>query len=252
MAQGEEHSSRFWEFYALRYSVGAILGALILFLLVQKNKSLSSLIFVKPGEPIDLIQVGVFLGLGLVYSYLSSAPILVFHAGRFLIPKKHERFFRPPEKSMILFLALNLILPLTFFFVSAMHLEFKIWFALVIFLASSIFSAQLIIIYKCHSQRSKLFLFYRNLAINRSYSKGGIIDSYRHLREHGNAFGIVFFEMVLALFMFAATMYSSTHKQPSDIFEPAIILLIIILAWIIPAMLVWLIGCIIEQEFVDS
>lgn len=48
MQQGEESSSRFWEFYALRYSVGAVLGAIILFFLVQKNKALSALISSNP------------------------------------------------------------------------------------------------------------------------------------------------------------------------------------------------------------
>ncbi|WDG53697.1 hypothetical protein [Pseudomonas chlororaphis] len=254
MAQGEEGSFRFWEFYVLRYSVGAVLGGLILFFLVQQNKSLSSLIFVKPGEPIDLIQVGIFLGVGLVYSYLASAPILVFHAGRFLISRKPGRFFRVPDKLMIMYLGFNLVFPLAFLVGSSMRLELKIWFSLVIFLASSIMVAQFVVIYKCQAQRSRLFLFYKNLAINRSCSKGGIVDSYRHLREHGNAFGIVFFEMVLALFMFAATMYVSfAHPgSTSGVFEMATILAVVVLAWITPAALVWLVGCIIEREFVES
>lgn len=254
MAQSEESSSRFWEFYALRYSVGAVLGALIIFLLVKKNNSLSELIFLKPGEPIDIIQVGIFLGLGLVYSYLSSAPILVLHAGRFLIPKQPRSIFSSSGTPTVAYFAFNLALSISFFFISPIPSEFKPWFSLVFFLASTILTGQIIIIFKCQSQRSKLFLFYKNLATNRSYAKGGIVDSYRHLREHGNAFGIVFLEIILALFMFASTMYMtlSNSAKPPGIFELSATLAVVLLIWITPAILVWFIGCIVEQEFVDS
>lgn len=259
MAQGEESTSRFWEFYALRYSVGAVLGALILFFFIRQDPSLSSLIFVKAEERIDLVQVGIFVGVGLLYSYLSSAPILVFHVGRFLLPKKATSFFGFSRKSGISYSLLCLAFPITFYFASATPLELKIPLAIAIFLAASLVFGQLFIVWSCLRQRSKLFLFYKLLAINRASSKGGMVESYRHMREHGNAFGIVFFEMMLAVFLFAATKYFS-YIYPvisPDIPIPstpeiAAVCGFVVLAWIFPASLVWLIGCVIEQDFVDS
>lgn len=254
MAQVNEDSSRFWELYILRYSVGAVLGALILFFLVKQNTPLSSLIFVKPGEPIDLIQVGIFLAVGLLYSYLASAPILVFHAGRFLIPKQSSSFFSGGGVWTVIYLISNLFLPVIFFFFSSLDVAAKYWFSVVIFLASAIFTGQIIVIFKCQNRRSEQFLFYKKLAINRSYSKGGIVESYRHLREHGNAFLIIVFEIILGVIMFAVTMYSSffSFGKSPEIYEVAANLVTVLIAWISPAAIVWLIACYIEQEFVES
>jgi hypothetical protein len=253
MEQKEEASSRFWEFYALRYSVGAVLGGLILFFLVQQSQPISSLVFVKSGEPIDLIQVGIFLAAGLVFSYLASAPILVLHAGRFLIQRSTLGFQRP-GKSVVLFMVLTLIAPVAFLWLSTMSAPLRIWFAVVIFLAVAVVLGQFFIIFKCLLRSSDLYGFYEELANKRSNAKGGIVDSYRHLREHGNAFGIVFFQVVLALFVFAATMLSSYSNsfQSQSALEVAVILVVVVLTWILPAVLVWLIACMIEKEFVES
>jgi hypothetical protein len=253
MDQKEEASARFWEFYALRYSVGAVLGGLILFILVQQNKPIASLVFVKPGEPIDLIQVGIFLAAGVVYSYLASAPILVMHAGRFLISRSRETF-RAPSVSMIVYLLVSLFVPIAFYFISSMADGLKMWFATVIGLAALVVIGQFFIIFYCQRESAHLFRFYKELALKRSNAKGGIVESYRHLREHGNAFGIVFFQVILALFVFAATTFASysdnfrTQSTP----EVAMVLVVVLLFWILPAALVWFIGCLIEQEFVDS
>jgi hypothetical protein len=254
MASNEDTPSRFWEFYALRYSVGAVLGALILFFLVKQNNSLSDLIFIKKDDPIDLIQVGVFLVLGLVYSYLASAPILVFHAGRFLLPKRRTSIFESSGRSLALFLTANITAGIVFFMMSSLATEPRIWLSLIIFAACSVLSGQLFILTKCQSQRAKLFEFYKLLALNRSHAKGGFVESYKHLREHANAYGIVFFEMMLAVFMFAATTFSSFVYGVSNSapYETAALLAVVILAWITPASLVWLVACTIEQDFADS
>lgn len=254
MQQGEESSSRFWEFYALRYSVGAVLGAIILFFLVQKNKALAALIFVKPGEPIDLVQVGIFLGVGLVYSYLASAPILVFHAGRFLISKGPLPFLSVERISSAIYVVICANLALTFSLISSLEGFSNTWFSVVIFLACYVLVTQIVIVVKCVLQRDNLYCFYKNLAIKRKQSSGGLIDSYRHLREHGNAFGIVLFEIILGIFMFAAPTYMSIVSPGSheDIYSTMGILTVVVIFWITPASLVWLIGTIIERELVDS
>ncbi|WP_282349009.1 hypothetical protein [Pseudomonas sp. PS01301] len=254
MTQNDNDTSRFWEFYALRYSVGAVLGALTLFFLVKQNQALASLIFVKEGEPVDIIQVGIFLGIGLVYSYLASAPILVFHTGRFMIPKSPARFLRGGGLSIAVCLAISAVPAILFMVLSSLDIQLKLWFAMVIFIASTIILGQLTIIYKCQSRRSTLFEFYKDLSTKRSAATGGMVDSYRHLREHGNAFAIVFFDIILALIIFAATIYPSVTSQAglSGNYQTISTLTVVLMLWITPASLVWLIGCIIEQELIDS
>jgi hypothetical protein len=130
----------------------------------------------------------------------------------------------------------------------------RLWFALLIIIASAVIFGQLLIVFRCCSKRAELFLFYKNLAAKRAAAQGGIVDSYRHLREHGNAFGIVFFEIMLALFIFAATIYTSfaTPKHQPINYETASALICVLVCWITPASLMWLIACIIERDFVES
>ncbi|MNG31791.1 hypothetical protein D3C84_1176640 [compost metagenome] len=54
--------------------------------------------------------------------------------------------------------------------------------------------------------------------------------------------------------MFAVTMYSSFFNfgKPPEIYEIAANLVTVLIGWITPAAIVWLIACYIEQEFVES
>lgn len=253
MARTEDSTIRFWEFYSLRHSIGTVFGALILFFLVKQNAPLAKLIFVKEGEPIDLIQVGIFLATGLVYSFIASAPILVFHTGRFLMPKTNTSVFSS-KKTKAKFLASILIFPVLFALSSSMPWIPRMWFTLICFLASAMTISQFMIVSKCSAQRSELFLFYQKLSQKRAAATGGIVDSYRHLREHGNAFSIVFLEILFAVMIFAATISSSISSpgyHPND-YETISNLIIVVVVWITPAAMTWLIGCMIEQGFVDS
>ena len=80
---------RWWEFYALRYALGTVMGVFILLYLfihtdIATRFGLEKLAFLIPKDPKDLSFTHlVILGVcGLAYCYLSSAPMLVFHALR--------------------------------------------------------------------------------------------------------------------------------------------------------------------------
>lgn len=80
---------RWWEFYALRYALGTVIGVFILLYLfintdIATRFGLEKLAFLIPKDPKDLSFTHlVILGVcGLAYCYLSSAPMLVFHALR--------------------------------------------------------------------------------------------------------------------------------------------------------------------------
>ena len=90
--------------------------------------------------------------------------------------------------------------------------------------------------------------FYRDLATARS--KGmpekdkpptpgmEYLTSYRHLREHGNAFLIVLLEGLLAY-----TLFHSPSRSCATI---------ILVLWLLPAATVWLLGTVLESRFVSK
>jgi len=90
--------------------------------------------------------------------------------------------------------------------------------------------------------------FYRRLAEVRSEAAsekdasptpgGEYITSYRHLREHGNAFMIVLLEVILAY---------ALYTSPSETLTVVILGL-----WIAPAAMVWFLATGLESRMVDD
>lgn len=82
--------------------------------------------------------------------------------------------------------------------------------------------------------------FYHKLATDRA-GKGDdakveeYVQSYRHLREHGNAFLIILMEVTLAAAMYAA--------------ESTILLFNLVVIWILPATFSWFLGTWLEFGF---
>lgn len=89
--------------------------------------------------------------------------------------------------------------------------------------------------------RRDIFKFYKLLAYKRARQVGALqsyIESYRHLREHGNAFFIVFFELILGF------IYSTVSSVTTAF--------VYTLLWIIPACVVWFIGSYLEMKFKNN
>ena len=88
--------------------------------------------------------------------------------------------------------------------------------------------------------------YYQNLSSKRSkatsdLSRKEYVESYRHLREHGNAFLIVVFEIVLAICLW------NLPKDEIQIFAP-----IIVSIWVLPGSIVWFVGTALENNMVSS
>src|SRR5271157_846880 len=66
-------SVRWWEYYFVRYAMGTIVGGIVCYVLCSSTPILSPLV----------THLEYLAAFGLVYCYIASAPILVFHAGRF-------------------------------------------------------------------------------------------------------------------------------------------------------------------------
>ncbi len=71
------------------------------------------------------------------------------------------------------------------------------------------------------------------------------------LREHGNSYSIVVLEILLAIILFTAGNFDAAStgvvSASKDIYVLSYIM--IIMGWIFPAALVWLVGTLLERQF---
>lgn len=254
MAQSDQEnsgSSRWWEFYVVRYGTGTVLGGIIFFFLCKVNTTLTPLLFsagIDKGK-LDASVLTLLAGYGFAYCYIASAPILVLHAGRFMIDISNKSYL-----PVVLLIIFPTIAGTGIFFMlttptGAIHIFLSLVFALTFIVVWP----QYVIIGFTLFQTKSLLRFYKRLAEKRENAKGGLVDSYKHLREHGNSFSIVFLEIVLAIILFAVGNYHVFGVETVGATKAASALpyIIVILVWIIPAAMVWLVGTLLEHEFIQ-
>jgi len=255
MAQSEQGSSsysRWWEFYAVRYGMGTVVGGVVFFFLCNSNPALKPMLFGADTGKIDGPLLTLLAGYGLAYCYIASAPILVLHAGRFLLDISKS------SKASILRVLLLFIPPLVatlaFFFSSTSTGTTLYFFSFVFLLAALVLWPQYLAIFFTLFRTKELLQFYNKLADKRDAAKGGLVESYKHLREHGNSFFIVVLEIVLAIILFTAGNFDATVGGVISATKSTYVLLYIgiILLWILPAALVWIVGTLFEREFSDA
>lgn len=229
------NDSRWWEFYFVRYFVGTVIGsAIILYLNSPGKSSLSNLIL--PGvnnvSNLDVQLLPVLLALGLAFCYIASSPILVLHAARCSFLAKDTKSYKKVFWTTFLLIAL---------LIAGYH--FCSNSDLILTLSLALFTIVLLIqviplIFSLKKEGELAHNYYSNLAKARSQDTeeaSQYMESYKHLREHGNAFFILLFELVLGVIL-------SSLPNPN-------IALITLMIWISPAALVWLTGTVLEYRF---
>ena len=241
--------SRWWEFYAVRYGTGTVVGGLVFFFLCNTNPALKPMLFGAEAGKIDGPLLTLLAGYGLAYCYIASAPILVFHAGRFLLDVGQNS--RTSIWRVLFTFAPPLVATIIFFFSRTSTGATLYFFSSVFALAALVLWPQYVAILATLFQTKELLQFYRKLADKRAGQKGGLVESYKHLREHGNSFSIVVLEIVLAIILFTAGNFDATVGGKVIATKDTYVLpyISIILLWILPAALVWLVGTLFEREF---
>ena len=250
MAEGP---TRWWEFYAVRYAMGTVVGAVAFsFLCSQRPETQSFLFGTFTSNAISLetprlILLGVY---GLIYCYIASAPILVFHASRFLLnPDASKKRVSVCSSIYAVFPALCGIVA----WWAAFHHKIpgKPLFVFTAFGLGLLLELEAFGVYLSVARNRQFFEFYDQLARRRDSAKGEIVDSYRHLREHGNSFFIVFLEIALAVVLFEALKLapSSVTGNTETVTTTWLAVLVI---WIVPAVFVWLISTLFERRFRDA
>ncbi len=225
--------------YLLRYGPATILGSFILAYFYSRRAKYG-IVWSISGD--RLVDVPLFVGGGFLYAYVASAPILVFHYSRpFFAPAKIPKW---RTFGSILLLG-------TIFAIFACHFEGKlgswvdgIWAATAFTFGVTIWLYALL----AFCFRRVVFNFYKALCLKRNRDRSGMVESYRTLREHGNAFQIMVWEGVLA-FVILALLNLNGVRDSDDLFFYGVCLLFI---WLGPAALAWSVASRLEADFVDE
>lgn len=238
-----EQNERWWEFYGVRYAQGAVVGAMLIFLLFSQNDTLKKILFV-PVDPKDfgishLILLAVY---GLVYCYIASAPVLIMHAARGLLYKSTTN---PAPNEGWHWRAMFVFVPalggaITYWKIGQPDFVKAAAVGLFVFLVAFQFQLIYLIFFKAWKRTID---YYEVIIVKRNRPKNkDFVESYKHIREHGNSFLIVLFQFLLALPIFA---FVSISKDPTDVVR---YLIILVLFWVFPASLIWLFGNKLENH----
>lgn len=237
--------SNWWEFYGIRYAQGTVVGAMIVYFLFSQNTNLKMILFL-PKDPKDfgvahLILLAIY---GLTYCYIASAPILVMHAGRGLLFKSKTN--PQPMTGVFLRLFSLLVLALTppIYFLSKRGTT-QLEEAGALFVYSALVAIQVIILANIFHFRWKETIAYSNVIIKKreAPAAAGYVESYRHIREHGNSFLIVVLQ-----FMLGIPIFIFVSKSGIDSEDAIRHLFLIFFIWILPAATIWSFGNKLENN----
>lgn len=244
----ENNNSRWWDFYLVRYMIGTIVGSIILYLLLYKFHEVNLL-----GSGItkvlkEIIQLDSSIGLiilitgGLAICYVSSSPILILHATRlWFLPNRYKE--KVNNKGTTIPLAMGIC-----FFILGILLASVIYY----FYHISPITGTICLIILCpfslflffwlseHNRDIQRKMKYRYFSLVKAREENPIneySESYKHLREHGNAFFIVLFEILLGLALFQV-------KKPYEVIA-------VLAVWIIPPTLIWFFGNYLEGYLLE-
>lgn len=230
--------SRWWEYYFVRYFVGTVTGAAIVgFLFKFPGSSLYSpgLTVSKDFDNFGVKEITGLAALGFAYCYVASAPMLLFHATRSQFGLRRSRL------ALALWIATSAVAAIMYFLIAS-RLSIRLWShqgaALLVFLV--ILVVQIAKIAYAELNRLKIISdFYRGIAEARASEKPWVsqyVESYRHLREHGNATAILVFELLLAFVLYSVCNFA---------YAVAVMLL-----WLLPSTYTWIIGSTLESRLV--
>lgn len=222
-------NNRWWENYLVRYFVPSIAGMVLVGIIAtQQQENIAKLLprfLITEINKFETAHLVLWLLLGTLYCYIASYPILCFHATRVLDFKRI-----PAGKEDITGLSTNneLLNPYLWTAVYALaiyaiYIFFKEYFFDLGLICTILFA--LLQIYRLYKAYSSLGLFTRKTVVKKTAAYAYMlvlsakrgpdlesddqnktvsrprsrvdIDSYKHLREHGNTAFIIFLEVAI-------------------------------------------------------
>ena len=235
-AQGTNTPGRWWEYYTLRYFVGTVVGAVVTVWLAKEFMSpLRDLGFPLVDDTGGLGVLGVKItalgALGFAYCYIAGAPVLVLHAMRAQL-----RPSRVCDRWVFWVVSAVLVIAADGSVIWWRSIAWWSCRSLGVLVFSAIVGSQVaVIVDACWDRFKTIRSFYCDLAEARGRENPTVdeyVESYRHLREHGNAYAILALEFALA---FALVSVRSPR------FAVAAVVL-----WLLPSTCSWLVGSALE------
>ncbi|WP_107726192.1 hypothetical protein [Neisseria weaveri] len=243
------NGTRWWENYLVRYLVPSILGMVILMWLSKEFSTVATYLQILPFDKYEKFNTAHLVGwllFGTVYCYIASYPILVFHAIR-------VRLFRDQKTNAV---NCRTVVPLavfsSFVFVSAWivslndkhHIDCAAFVMAISLLGFSVYQICNLYWVSLTDKKENGFSYAEVLTKART-RKGAkdFVDSYKHLREHGNTALIILLEILLAAVLYVALSFESHYKRMH--FS---IVAIVLFVWIAPAALVYFYGQFLERK----
>ena len=225
--------NRWWEFYFIRYFVGTVVGGAILYYLnVSEHSALHHKIVPSITKISDIHAGAIWLlgALGLTYCYIASAPIYSLHVARSEFIGKNWLKLRT--------CAALFLIPFAIAWIYRCDTD-SLHGAIAVFVLSALVLLEIWAFWSVSKRRNELHTYYCELASFRAINSAPIreyVESYRHLREHGNAYLIIIFEFFLG----SVLWYLPSTK----------LRLVAGVVWVLPAALFWFIGNILEYKMV--
>jgi hypothetical protein len=241
---GEARSSRWWEYYLVRYFVGSVVGSLLVLsmaahLAEQFTGAVKDFIFslISAARDGNIKSLFVLAATGVAFCYVASSPMMILHASRAqLIGEKSQNFNRTFYWLTATGLAVVLI---GMALVMARPPHTNLLLAILIY--SMIIGGQLALIIVAHIDKfASTKKFYLDLGKARTVEdhRSEYVESYRHLREHSNAYAILVLELLLA---FVLVNTRTTAESAA-----------VIVLWLLPAVYCWFIATLLEVVFTHS
>ncbi|MGZ5857973.1 MAG: hypothetical protein ACXWJK_12095 [Burkholderiaceae bacterium] len=238
-AEKSQRPSRWWEFYVVRHFIGTIFGSGAILVFNEYSASpLHGKLFpnISSFQSSGIYHLVVLIALGLAYSFVTSAPMLTIHALRAEIDFDDKR-----GVSCSLLWIIPIFLVTSLFAWVLLNPPLIGWKIASLAGVSFILTLQIALFAKAAKNRFKrIGLYYQSLTTARASKAPQVIEyveSYRHLREHANAFAIITFQFAFSLEVIALDSLSSVCA--------------LLILWIFPAVLVWLIATFLEAKFAN-
>lgn len=254
---------RWWESYLVRYAIGSVVGALFVYAILSAiggdvmNKALmiptvskdqlnilmracensnanacvAHLQLYQDLYGFNLPQLALLGIYGFGYCYVASSPGLVVHAVRRHLASGGNRPLLRKDWLMAGLAIASVLIPLVVLLCSGAVAA--AWVTLIT--AGILVLVQIALLFVEYHQGNVVLQFYEQLHRTRLYPKI-TLDSYRHLREHGNAFFIVVLELMF--FSVAMSMLKIFGHHP---YWPILLIL-----WVVPGAAVYFLGHRIE------
>ena len=235
-----KNSSRWWEYYVVRYFIGTIVGAGAILMFNEESASpLKGALFpaISSFKDAGIHHLLVLIALGLAYCYIASAPILTIHSLRAQIEFDGKRCLSSSSAWLVAFF--TVLIASAYLFLSLPLLSWR--FFAIIFVCLILALQLTLFVEAKRNGFDKITSYYWSLSTARASASPQVqeyVESYRHLREHGNAFAIIIFELGFAMAAIAVPSLS--------------MLAILLLLWVIPAAAVWMVGTILEMKLANA